>query len=148
MSVDKFGRSKFGKSINSGPRGPPGPSGSQGLQGPPGVPGEGFVLTSNKDYDMQLKNIKYLADPQEDEDAVNKSYVDFISKYLKFEIVKAHSDMKIQLESLNAKLNLVKKELRKQIDDMVKHINSTLEKLIDVESITIQTPKSINNTNT
>lgn len=98
------------------------------------------------DYDMQLKKIKYLAGPIEDEDAANKNYVDIISRYLKSEILKTNSDLNAKLDATKEELgNYIKKsieDIMKYIDMNISNINLTLEKLIDVESITIKTSKS------
>lgn len=53
MSVDKFGRRSNRKRPERGPK------------------GEGFKLTSEGDYDIQSKRLRYLDDPVESGDAVN-----------------------------------------------------------------------------
>lgn len=102
MSVDKFGRiSSYSRGMvgrvrgERGPQGVPGERGLEGepgppgLQGPQGPPGLGFNLTNSRDYDMNNKNIKNLKVPFEDEDAVNKKYVDV----LKGDISNLHEEL-------------------------------------------------------
>ncbi|XP_055906379.1 uncharacterized protein LOC129941699 [Eupeodes corollae] len=85
MSVDKFG--SFSNSTS-----PRGPRGKQGEQGPPGVQGErglpgpagkGFLKTESGDYNIHLKRLKNVQEPQEQEDAATKKYVDETYEQLK-----------------------------------------------------------------
>lgn len=68
-----------------GERGPPGVRGEPGEQGPPGgrgpsgergLRGEGFNLTKSGNYDLNLKCLKRVGDPQENNDSTTKQYVD------------------------------------------------------------------------
>lgn len=58
MSVDKFGRHE--RRVKT-------------LQGPKG---EGISLTSDGDYDMSRKRLKFVKEPIDSTDAANKQYVD------------------------------------------------------------------------
>ena len=49
-------------------------------RGPPGMPGVGFKLTNDGNYDMEDKILKNCKNPEDDNDASTKKYVDDIKK--------------------------------------------------------------------
>lgn len=78
MSVDKFSRFS-NRTPPRGPRGKQGEQGPPGVQGERGLPGpsgEGFLKTESGDYNIHFKRLKNVQEPQEQEDATTKKYVD------------------------------------------------------------------------
>lgn len=73
MSKDKFGRFSDRAKVKIGPRGLQGERGPQGIPGPPG---EGFFKTEAGDYNLKLKRLQNIQEPQDKRDATSKTYVD------------------------------------------------------------------------
>lgn len=73
MGIDKFGRTN--EKSQQGPRGPPGPSGERGEKGPPGPPGEGFTKMKSGDFDLKMKRLRNVSNPEDPYDAVTKKYL-------------------------------------------------------------------------
>lgn len=151
MSVDKFGRiSSYSRSMVSrvrgerGPQGVPGERGLEGepgppgLQGPQGPPGLGFNLTNSGDYDMNNKNIKCLNEPFDDEDAVNKKYVDVLKRdisNLHEKLVKFKIDVIVAFDKILSALGPQAismseadfKKFKAKIIQEIEHLNRELE---------------------
>lgn len=110
MSVDKFGR--YSKRVDGvSKRGPP---------------GQGFLLTSDGNFDLTNKRLKNLNKPEDKYDAVNKIYIEEhverkISNFYLNNISKINSEMKQLKENVNSmssRISSVNNNLFKKIDDL------------------------------
>lgn len=155
MTLDKFGRSTKGGKLKSGPPGP---------RGKDGEPGIGFLLTSDNNYDLQMRSIKNLQFPKEDEDGANKKYVDdsynncqgLCHSYIKTKL----SDISIQIDGhikeiythmenstqkqraeCSRLLHDLNVELLKYVDIKVDNINTTLQGIKGLEAV-VFSPKN------
>lgn len=138
MTLDKFGRSIKRSKLE---RGPP------GLRGKDGEAGIGFLLTSDKNYDLQMKSIKNLQSPKEDDDAVNKKYVDDVYKNF---MDLSHSYIESQIVNINSRIAGYIKEIyehmetsllkhRAECDKLITDLNTDVIKYVDIKVDNINT---------
>lgn len=59
-----------------------------------------FINTDTGDFDLKLSRLKGLQFPENDDEAVNKGYVDKSAEELRLELKKIHNDIKKDLQNL------------------------------------------------
>lgn len=120
-SIDKFGRRKGSHCI--------------GQRGPQGI---GFKLTTEKQYDIQGKQLKNIADPTDENDSTTLNYVNLVVDVCKKEILSAvQQSANLITDNLIAYIKRERNEIMDEVTKMIQNSQTKMDNKINTMKVEV-----------